>query len=191
MANLYTSQTISGYNDNPPPDDGSKTADNEITWAKHKEKLGDPLRTLAEAINTELVNKLQVGTAANELPRRDANGNLPMADTALLRPSAVQATDISGGSTITANWQNGERVKATADQNFTLALSNFPTGKASAVVVEAVNWGNFTVTHPAALQFEASTAPTYTVSGTDILVIEQDDDGVATLFMAAQGVGTV
>lgn len=52
MANPYTSQSISGYNSSPPPDDGSNTAANEITWAKHKTKLADPIKILSEGIDS-------------------------------------------------------------------------------------------------------------------------------------------
>jgi microcystin-dependent protein len=55
MGSPYTSVAISGYNANPPADDGSQTSSNQLTWAKHKTKLGDPLKTLAEAINTNVV----------------------------------------------------------------------------------------------------------------------------------------
>lgn len=54
MAAPYTSQTIASYNDSPPSDDGSQTEANRVTWAKHKTKLGDPIKTLAEAINSQL-----------------------------------------------------------------------------------------------------------------------------------------
>lgn len=52
---IYTSQTISGYNASPPPDDGTQVTANKITWSGQKTKLADPIKTLAEAINTELV----------------------------------------------------------------------------------------------------------------------------------------
>lgn len=51
----YTSQSISGYNSSPPPDDGTTTSSNRVEWAKHKTKLADPIKTLAEAIDTALV----------------------------------------------------------------------------------------------------------------------------------------
>lgn len=51
--NPYTSQSITGYNSSPPPDDGSQTQANKVEWAKHKEKIGDPLKALAEAINSQ------------------------------------------------------------------------------------------------------------------------------------------
>lgn len=63
----YTSVTVADYNLNPPPDDGSQTPANEITWAKHKSKLADPLKTAIESINTNVgnaINKLAGGVTA-------------------------------------------------------------------------------------------------------------------------------
>ena len=51
---VYTPVTITGYNTSPPPDDGSTGTNNQLTWAKHKDKLGDPLKTAVEAINTNV-----------------------------------------------------------------------------------------------------------------------------------------
>ena len=42
--NPYTPVTVTGYNANPPPDDGSDVPQNEIVWAGIKEKLGDPVK---------------------------------------------------------------------------------------------------------------------------------------------------
>lgn len=50
---IYTTQTISGYNSSPPPDDGSQTSANKLEWSKHKTKIGDPIKSLAEGINTQ------------------------------------------------------------------------------------------------------------------------------------------
>ena len=44
MANPFTSVTVSNYNLNPPPDDGTEVPENKLQWAKHKEKIGDPLK---------------------------------------------------------------------------------------------------------------------------------------------------
>lgn len=54
MGSKYTSVSISGYNSSPPADDGSTASSNQITWSKHKTKLGDPLKTAVEAINSNL-----------------------------------------------------------------------------------------------------------------------------------------
>ena len=69
MGTKYSSQTQSGYNTSPPPDDGSTGSNNLITWANTKTKIGDPLLTLAQNINTALVNALDFGsrtTAIND-----------------------------------------------------------------------------------------------------------------------------
>lgn len=55
----YNSQTISGYNDTPPPDDGSAVASNQVKWDFVKTKIGDPVRVLAENINAELLTAFQ------------------------------------------------------------------------------------------------------------------------------------
>jgi hypothetical protein len=53
--NPYTSVVIAGYNASPPSDDGAQTSANQLEWDKHKTKLGDPLRTLAEGVNTNVL----------------------------------------------------------------------------------------------------------------------------------------
>jgi microcystin-dependent protein len=54
----YTEVTVTGYNANPPSDDGSQTAANEISWSKHKEKIGDPLKTAIESTQTNISNAI-------------------------------------------------------------------------------------------------------------------------------------
>jgi len=54
MSAPFTSPTISGYNDNPPPDDGSQTEANRVKWSTIKTKLDDPIKTLAEATITNV-----------------------------------------------------------------------------------------------------------------------------------------
>lgn len=61
MGTKYSSQSATGYNASPPPDDGSAVAANKITWQSTiKAKLADPLKTLADAINTALVTALNL-----------------------------------------------------------------------------------------------------------------------------------
>ena len=50
MSNQFTEPSISGYNDTPPSDDGANTSANEITWAKHKTKLTDPLKNYVDSV---------------------------------------------------------------------------------------------------------------------------------------------
>lgn len=55
MGSPYTSQSVSGYNANPPSDDGAATEANRGKWATIKTKLGDPLNAYAAAQNSALV----------------------------------------------------------------------------------------------------------------------------------------
>lgn len=51
MGLLYPGTSVSGYNANPPPDDGTQVPNNQITWAGIKTKVGDPLNTFAGAVD--------------------------------------------------------------------------------------------------------------------------------------------
>ena len=100
MTTLYNSQSISGYNSNPPPDDGSTGSDNEISWSKHKDKLGDPVKTLSEAINTELGNAFGRvlsggGTAAKSTPYQVVAGDQGVL---LITTSAITVTTPAAGT---------------------------------------------------------------------------------------------
>ena len=55
MGAPYTSVTIADYNTNPPSDDGSQTEANRGKYATVKTKLSDPVRTLAETINSNIL----------------------------------------------------------------------------------------------------------------------------------------
>ena len=61
MGTRYSSNTITAYNQDPPPDDGSETSANKTTWAKHVVKLANPIKTLTEAINSALVTHFDEG----------------------------------------------------------------------------------------------------------------------------------
>ena len=85
MGTKYSSVTISGYNASPPPDDGSTGADNQVTWAKHKDKLGDPVKTAVESINTALVTALDQSS-------RSITGNDSTLSTDHLKTIEIAAT---------------------------------------------------------------------------------------------------
>lgn len=90
----YTSQSISGYNASPPPDDGTQTSANKVTWAKHKDKIGDPIKTLAEGINTQAVSAINT---------------LSLTDWTTITTSATIAE---------SDWHNGVLALATVGINF-------------------------------------------------------------------------
>ena len=56
MSNPFTSVSVTNYNVSPPDDDASQVSGNQLQWSKHKTKLGDPLKTAIESINTNAVN---------------------------------------------------------------------------------------------------------------------------------------
>lgn len=64
MGTKYSTVSISGYNAAPPADDGSQVSSNQITWSKHKLKIGDPLKTALESINSGLVTALDASVRA-------------------------------------------------------------------------------------------------------------------------------
>ena len=68
MSNPYTAVSISGYNSAPPADDGSAVSTNQVAWSKHKTKLGDPLKTALESINTNALAAFgkRLGTTISE-----------------------------------------------------------------------------------------------------------------------------
>jgi len=60
----YSSNSTSGYNSVPPSDDGSVTEANKVKYSTIKNKLSDPVKTLADAINAELVTHFDNGPTA-------------------------------------------------------------------------------------------------------------------------------
>ena len=64
MGTKYSTQSISGYNSSPPADDGTVAESNRVKHSTTKTKLADPIKVLAEAINTALVNYVDIGPTA-------------------------------------------------------------------------------------------------------------------------------
>jgi len=58
LGNPYTEVSIVNYNVTPPTDDGAQTAANTVEWTKHKDKLADPIKTLAESTQTNITAAL-------------------------------------------------------------------------------------------------------------------------------------
>lgn len=90
MGAKYSSQAITGYNATPPADDGSQIASNVVEWDKHISKIGDPLKTLAEAINTALTNHFD-----QTLAEKTANYTVATSDF-----NRLIEMNVSGGGTL-------------------------------------------------------------------------------------------
>ena len=114
MAVPYTTQTISGYNSSPPPDDGTQVSTNEIKWSNHKTKLADPVKTLSEAFNTELLS-------AFSLVQGQTISTLSSAYT-VLAADRGKFLSVTGTTTITLI------AAATAGTGFPLVIVNTGTG---------------------------------------------------------------
>lgn len=114
MTTIYTSVSLSGYNASPPADDGSLISTNKITWNKHKEKLGDPLKNLSENINTNLV------TAFSRI-FHSATTNITTTTTL---SDADRGKTITTENTITVNLED----PATAGNNYFVTVINSDGG---------------------------------------------------------------
>lgn len=55
MSNPYTPPSLTGYNANPPSDDGALTAANILKWSNHLTKIGDPLKSFMESVDTNVL----------------------------------------------------------------------------------------------------------------------------------------
>ena len=102
MGTKYTTQTISGYNSSAPPDDGSTGSTNLLKWSNHKTKLADPIKTLAEDINSALVTALNFGsrTVAVDDTSAAADHMKTVECTASLTASLLDATTAGAGYVI-------------------------------------------------------------------------------------------
>jgi hypothetical protein len=78
----------------------------------------------------------------------------------------------------TIDLENGNVHTATIGGNLTLTFSNpIASGDATSFVLELTNGGAYTLTFPAAVDWEGGTAPTLTAAGVDILVFYTRDGG--------------
>src|SRR3990167_10836024 len=64
MGTKYSTNSASGYNATPPADDGTVSEANKTKWSTVKTKLADPVKDLADAINSELVTHFDNGPTA-------------------------------------------------------------------------------------------------------------------------------
>lgn len=99
MGAKYTTIAASGYNSSPPPDDGSQSASNLVSWATHKTKLTDPLKTEIDAINTALVSAFDYSVR-----QITANDNTVAGDhmrTVEIAPTVTTAVTVSLGDATT------------------------------------------------------------------------------------------
>lgn len=89
----YTEVSISGYNATPPTDDGASGATNTITWAKIKEKLGDPLNTAQASVDDNTATAcgtIDSAVTSAESTISSLSSSLTTAQSSLYAPSATR-----------------------------------------------------------------------------------------------------
>lgn len=137
----FAPPTVTGFNANPPEDDGTAAASNEVEWQKHLDKIGSPLKTAIEALMTELTRWIdndavaQLVTAADVLTKIktvDGAGSGLDADTLDALSSAAFAQVANNLSDVTA---------ATAFSNIKQAASTTATGVAELAIASEMVTG--------------------------------------------------
>jgi hypothetical protein len=93
--------------------------------------------------------------------------------------------------THTFDYSLGDMQEVTITGDITIAFSNFPTGELATFIIDAINWGAFTVLYPAGIVFAGKTAPSYTSAGRDRLLVIKDKDEVYSLFIIGKDIGVV
>lgn len=133
MGTKYSSVSISGYNANPPADDGSQVASNQLQWSKHTTKIGGPLKTAIESINSTLVTTLNLSarlvTSSDSTVAGDHWKTLEIGSTvtAAITITLADAATMAAGYIVTVNNQSAVAhtiARATASNVINSATSN-------------------------------------------------------------------
>lgn len=146
MGAKYTTQSASGYNSSPPPDDGSQSASNLITWLGIKAKLGDPVKTLADAINTALIAALN--TSVRQISVADSTVASDHMRTIEIAPTVTNTVTVSLGdaATMTSTYLVAVKNSSAVNQIISRATSGDTIdGIARNITIPAGASLNFTV----------------------------------------------
>lgn len=152
MGTKYSTTSISGYNSSPPTDAGTAAEENRITWAKHKTKLSDPIKTALESIDTKLVSFADSGPVSKGTTYTTVAGD---------HLKTIEAT-----STFTLSLLDA----ATAGAGYTVGVSNQGSGTITvsrATVGDTINGtaGDVTIVPKNSLTFRVNVA----ANGYDII----------------------
>lgn len=149
MANPYSTVSITGYNSNPPPDDGSQSSNNEVSWAKHKDKLADPLKTAIESIDAN-VESAFADRMFNTVLSKSSNYTIASSDRgALVSVTASATITLPDASAVGDGWAvtiyNASSADVTIDGASTQTINGELTlvlrGGAWAIITsDGANW---------------------------------------------------
>lgn len=116
--------SVSGYNANPPSDDGSTTESNKVKWSTHKTKLTDPIKTALESINTALVTALDASaravSASDTAAASDHEKTIQVTSASVVITLSDAATMAAGYKVTIANQSTGNISVALATSSNTI-----------------------------------------------------------------------
>jgi hypothetical protein len=99
MGSKYSTVIVAGFNSNPPADDGSQVASNQVKYSTTKTKLADPLKTAIEAVNSGLVTFTDFGS--RQITSSDTSVASDHMKTIEIAPTASAAVVVSLGDAAT------------------------------------------------------------------------------------------
>ena len=158
MGNPYSSVAIANFNADPPSDDASEVAGNQLGWDKHKEKLADPIKNLAEGINTNTSNafgnrfgatfELKTGDYLIAAPGDQGKFFSVTGTTTMTLPVADDAGNgfpvgivNNGTATVTVDGNGSETING----NLTVSLT---PGSSMIITCDGSNWAGFITNQP-------------------------------------------
>lgn len=174
MGNPYTSQSASGYNTSPPPDDGTQSEANRTKYATVKTKLADPVKTLADGINTAIVsaftkialNNVSVQSGDYTVQSSDQGALIDVTGAATITTPAAATVAVpfmfavrnDHSASITIDGNGSE----TIDGNATLTL---PPNNGVLLATDGTNWFTATTVGPTISDVQDQTFTYYADSG--------------------------
>lgn len=151
MASPYSNVNITGYNSNPPADDGSQTEANRVKWVTIKSKLPDPLKDAIEEINTNVgaaFGKVVGGsgntsTGINYTVQSTDQGKLVRATTPSITITTPDATGV--GEPFVFRFLNDTDGDVTVDGSGSQTIdgaesATFPAGTGATFSTDGSNW---------------------------------------------------
>lgn len=169
MASPYTSPTLTGYNSSPPADDGSAVASNAVTWAKHIDKIGDPIKLFAQTMDTNIAAAFGK-MFGNNVTTLASNTNIDGTyQGKLVVTSAAVTLSLLAAATASTNFTvavyNGASTNAdcTIDPNSTETVNGASTlvlrpGEWAILVCDGSNWRAMTYQKPVTPATQATTS---------------------------------
>lgn len=139
------------------------TADNSGYWSNYNSSGNLIFSNGSEKVRIDGSGNVGINIGAAPAAKLDVSGNVAQNAVAV----SASAVDCSAGNYFTK----------TASGALTWTFTNVPASRAFAFALALTNGGSGTQTWPAAVVWNAGTAPTLQTSGTDILVFITSDGG--------------